>query len=249
MVENVSTNSPKPKIAWPLVLRRLLNVAGPVAAIALTVSSAIMAKELGANPPLLASVATVRADRAERAGEASPVSFVMQGDAQGVEAEPESDGVASVAPEAAVSLTPPDDLDPATRQLATDPNVRWFDGRPVRPARIMTMVVTAYSPDAKSCGRYADGMTATLHSVATNGFALVAADPTILRYGAMLTVPGYDQNRIVPVLDCGSDIKGRRLDVIFPTDAQARKWGRQTLKVVVWEYADGKAAPNPRRLR
>jgi 3D (Asp-Asp-Asp) domain-containing protein len=221
----------------------MLQVIGPVVAVGLTVWSAIVAKELGAKPPLLASV-----DRGETVTipetvpEAAPVSFESSSELLALGSPVEFEPTLPAQHAAA-------ELDPATRALAADPAVRWFDGRPVRPARIMTMVVTAYSPDEKSCGPYADGITATLHSVATNGFALVAADPTVLRYGSMLTVPGYDQDRIVPVLDCGSDIKGRRLDVIFPTDAQARKWGRKTLKVVVWEYADGKPAPNPRRMR
>lgn len=129
------------------------------------------------------------------------------------------------------------------------PSHRWFNGRPVRPARTMTMVVTAYSPDARSCGKFADGMTATLHSVTTNGGKLVAADPRVLPYGSMITVPGYDSGAIVPVLDCGSAIKGRRLDLLFPTHEQARKWGRKTLTVTIWEYADGLPPDNPRRLR
>jgi 3D (Asp-Asp-Asp) domain-containing protein len=111
------------------------------------------------------------------------------------------------------------------------------------------MVVTAYSPDERSCGDSADGITATLHSVQTNDFALVAADPSILRYGTMLTVPGYDQDRIVPVLDRGGAIKGRRLDVLYPTHEEARRWGRQSLTVTVWEYADGLPPENPRRVR
>lgn len=111
------------------------------------------------------------------------------------------------------------------------------------------MEVTAYSPDWRSCGESADGLTATLHSVETNGHALVAADPTLLPYGSMLTIPGYDDERIVPVLDCGGAIKGRRLDVLYPTHEQARQWGRQRLRVIVWEYADGQPAENPRVVR
>lgn len=245
MVENVSTNAQKAQMTRPRVLGRVLQVTGPVVAVGLTVWSAIVAKELGAKPPLLASVGR-GAFQETMSPPAAPVSFETgsQSPTTGI---PEGFEPEAIEP----SLTPAraQELDSATRALASDPAVRWFDGRPVRPARIMTMVVTAYSPDEKSCGNYADGVTATLHSVATNGFALVAADPALLRYGSMLTVPGYDQERIVPVLDCGAAIKGRRLDVIFPTDAQARKWGRKTLKVVVWEYADGKPAPNPRRLR
>ena len=34
-----------------------------------------------------------------------------------------------------------------------------------------------------------------------------------------------------------------------PTDAQAMKWGKQSLEVVVWEYADGRGTDDPRKLR
>lgn len=134
-------------------------------------------------------------------------------------------------------------------KFAQDASIRWFNGRPIRPVREMWMTVTAYSPDAASCGDSADGITATLHHVTTNGHALVAADPEVLPYGSMITVPGYDQSRVVPVLDCGGAIKGRRLDVLFPTHAQAVRWGVQRLKVTVWGYADGGPRDNPRALR
>lgn len=130
-----------------------------------------------------------------------------------------------------------------------DLSTRWFDGRPVRPARVLLMRVTAYSPDHRSCGEFADGQTATLHSVWTNGMRLVAADPKVLPYGTMLTVPGYADNEIVPVLDCGGAIKGARLDLLYPTHERARQWGVQDLRVVIWEYADGQPAPNPRTVR
>lgn len=126
---------------------------------------------------------------------------------------------------------------------------RWFDGRPVRPARVMWMTVTGYSPDSRSCGEFADGQTATLHSVWTNGMKIVAADTDVLGYGSMLTVPGYGNESIVPVLDCGGAIKGSRLDVLFPTHQQAMQWGVRQLPIVVWEYADGEPAPNPRKVR
>jgi 3D (Asp-Asp-Asp) domain-containing protein len=128
-------------------------------------------------------------------------------------------------------------------------DVRWFDGQPVRVAREVWMTVTAYSPDAASCGLSADGITATLHHVTTNGFKLVAADPKVLPYGSMITVPGYGESQIVPVLDCGGAIKGHRLDVLFPTHEQAREWGVKKLKVTVWEFVDGSPRVNPRAAR
>ena len=152
-----------------------------------------------------------------------------------------------------VAATPAEELTSSYESLwgevVFDAKVRWFNGRPVRPARVIWMTVTAYSPDERSCGIYADGITATLHSVTTNGHRLVAADPKVLPYGSMLTVPGYGRESIVPVLDCGGAIKGRRLDVLFPTHEQALVWGVRRIPITVWEYADGKPKDNPRKLR
>lgn len=125
----------------------------------------------------------------------------------------------------------------ATRAIQSD-EVRYFNGRAVKPVKVMRMVVTAYSPDEKSCGRFADGKTAAGYSVFTNGGKLVAADTRLLPFGSLLTIPGYDDGKIVPVLDVGGKIKGHRLDVLYPTHRIARKWGVQTLDVTVWDYVD-----------
>jgi len=146
---------------------------------------------------------------------------------------------------------------PAPTTVATkptfiaDPSLRWFNGREVRPARVVWMTVTAYSPDAWSCGDSADGLTATLHAVTTNSSLLVAADPSVMPYGSMLTIPGYpssggEEAPIVPVLDCGGAIKGQRLDVLYPTHAEAVRWGVRVLPVTVWEYVEGPKRDNPR---
>ncbi|HRP63645.1 MAG TPA: 3D domain-containing protein [Phycisphaerales bacterium] len=118
-------------------------------------------------------------------------------------------------------------------------DIRWFDGRPIRPARTMTMLVTAYSPDERSCGKWADGITASGYSVWTNGMKMVAADTSILPFGSLVSIPGYDGGSVVPVLDRGGKIKGNRLDVLYPTHERALKWGAQRLEVTIWEYADG----------
>jgi 3D (Asp-Asp-Asp) domain-containing protein len=137
----------------------------------------------------------------------------------------------------------------ASDEPAIDPETRWFNGRPVRPVRKIWMTITAYSPDEASCGDSADGITATLHDVTTNASRLVAADPRILKYGSLLSIQGYDDGLIVPVLDCGGKIKGHRLDVLFPTHEQARAWGVRRMQVTLWGYADGKPADDPRKLR
>lgn len=128
----------------------------------------------------------------------------------------------------------------ATAANAEDQDLRWYNGRPVRPVRTMMMTVTAYSPDARSCGAFADGVTASGYSVLTNGGHLAAADTRVLPFGSMISVPGYDDGNVVPVLDRGGAIKANRLDLLFPTHEQALIWGVQKLQITVWEYADGK---------
>lgn len=127
--------------------------------------------------------------------------------------------------------------------------IRWFNGRPIRPARVVWMQVTAYSPDARSCGSFADGKTATLHSVQTNGGHLVAADTRLFPFGSLLSIEGYANNQVVPVLDRGGAIKGNHIDLLMPTHRKARHWGNRRMPVIVWEYADGKPMDDPRAFR
>lgn len=120
----------------------------------------------------------------------------------------------------------------------TDTSTRWFDGRQVRPVRTVYMTVTGYSPDARSCGKYADNKTAIMYSVWTNGMNLVAADPRVLPYRSLISVPGYAGSEIVPIMDCGGAIKGSRLDLLYATHELALQWGIRQLPVTVWEYVD-----------
>jgi 3D (Asp-Asp-Asp) domain-containing protein len=183
-------------------------------------TSAIVAKEAGTIPSMVSVHDTTIKAQPEEPQELEQV--ILASRTETLEVKPE--------------LTPPDEI-------------RWFDGRPVRPVRTMWMTVTAYSPDKASCGPFADGQTATLHSVWTNAMQLVAADPSVLPYGSMITVPEYADGEIVPVLDCGAAIKGNRLDVLYPTHRRARQWGVQQIPVTIWEYADGQPATNPRKVR
>ncbi len=211
-------------LVLPLVAR---TIAG-AAVIAIVMGSAVMTKRAGALPALVGI---------DRTATAAPVQHILPT----IEAESQP--------------APSQDIEILGEEIITEDSpewglsTRWFDGRPVRPARVVLMRVTAYSPDHRSCGEFADGQTATLHSVWTNGMQLVAADPKLLPYGTMLTVPGYAGGEIVPVLDCGGAIKGSRLDVLYATHERALQWGVQDLRVVVWEYADGQPAPNPRKVR
>ncbi len=181
-------------------------------AMAVVVESAVLAKRLRPAPPLVA----------------------LSGVGDSEDAAPPRDFLASAEPQADVVTAPETEIIPG--------DIRFFDGRPIRPAKTIWMTVTAYSPDARSCDTSADGYTATNHSVWTNAMRMVAADTSVLPFGSLVSVPGYAEGDIVPVLDRGGAIKGKRLDVLYPTHAIARKWGVRRVPVVVWEYADGKPA-------
>jgi len=96
------------------------------------------------------------------------------------------------------------------------------------------MTVTAYCPCEKCCGQWADGITASGLPVTANGRKFVAA-PREIAFGTLITIPGYptESPAPVPVLDRGGAIKGDRLDVFFPTHAEAMAWGVRTLDVKI----------------
>lgn len=123
-----------------------------------------------------------------------------------------------------------------TTQPAPRRATRQFNRKPVELVEQRRMLVTAYCPNACCCGKHADGKTASGHSVQTNGGNLVAADTRILPIGSLVQVPGYDEGRIVPVLDRGGKIKGNRLDLLMPTHAKAKKWGARWITVNIYDY-------------
>ena len=216
---------------WRLALRFGISFAVVAGVFGMTVYTAVLAKESRAALPL-AAIETVSVQAVERP--AAPTE-----EKAGARNLPENSSIR------ATESTPEAAAQPRIYPAGT----RFFDGRPVRAVKTIEMTVTAYSPDWRSCGDSADGITATLHHVSTNGAKLVAADPRLLPYGSMLSIPGYDAGQVVPVLDCGGAIKGNRLDVLFPTHEEARKWGVRKLKVTVWDYADGMPRGNPRAKR
>lgn len=142
---------------------------------------------------------------------------------------------------ATVAEAPLEESTPAAAQPSSKiypPGTRFYDGRPIKPVKTIMMTVTAYSPDERSCGKWADGITASNKSVWTNAMRLVAADTRILPMHSMISIPGYADGEVVPVLDRGGKIKGNRLDVLYATHEIALQWGVRKLPVTVWGYAD-----------
>lgn len=224
--------------------RRLLRVGLETAAFAvaawLTAESAVIVKQTHLGPPLVAleSLASARGQAI-----ATPAPTKADGVVRTIAAAPEQ-GRGEVEGQLVESLPAPEApaIDEPRTFTPQEGFPRYFDGRPIRPVKTVWMKVTAYSPDWRSCGGTDDGYTATNHSVWTNAMRMVAADTRLLPFGSIVSVPGYCGGETVPVLDCGSAIKGQRLDVLYPTHEVARKWGVRRVPVTIWEYADGKGS-------
>jgi 3D (Asp-Asp-Asp) domain-containing protein len=60
---------------------------------------------------------------------------------------------------------------------------------------------------------------------------VVAVDPSLIPLGTKLHVPGYGPGLAA---DVGYAIKGRIIDLWFPSTAKARMWGRRTVTITVY---------------
>lgn len=89
-------------------------------------------------------------------------------------------------------------------------------GGGVTPGSAMTVSATGYSLR----GRTATGIPV--------GWGVVAVDPNVIPLGTRMTIPGYGEGIAA---DTGSAVVGATIDLWFPTLAQARAWGRQTVTI------------------
>jgi 3D (Asp-Asp-Asp) domain-containing protein len=85
--------------------------------------------------------------------------------------------------------------------------------------------VYAYGPNEgkrKEVGVTSDGTKAKK--------GIIAADITRYPYGTRMYVPGYGWGE---VHDIGSAIKGDHIDLFFPSEQEAKKWGKKYLQVII----------------
>jgi 3D (Asp-Asp-Asp) domain-containing protein len=70
---------------------------------------------------------------------------------------------------------------------------------------------------------------------------IVAADPAVLPLGTRIRITGTEAyNGVYLVTDTGSKIKGRHIDLYVPTRAEAKKFGKKTVRVQVLRVGKGK---------
>ena len=112
------------------------------------------------------------------------------------------------------------EVEARTRMLAAAAATRPGGGVPAPVAEGSTMTVTATGYSLK-------GHTATGAPV---GWGVVAVDPSVIPLGTRMTIPGYGEG---VAADTGSAIVGARIDLWFPTLAQARAWGVRTVTITL----------------
>ena len=113
-----------------------------------------------------------------------------------------------------------------TLAVAAPPTPAAVPGAPSLPAgpasaavRSLTVLATAYA---------LPGQTASGRPV---GWGVVAVDPSVIPMGSRIAIPGYGMG---VASDTGGAIQGARIDLWFPTVAQAHGWGSRTVTVTVY---------------
>jgi 3D (Asp-Asp-Asp) domain-containing protein len=94
----------------------------------------------------------------------------------------------------------------------------------------MTFVATAHSQK----GRTASGTTSHVGTV--------AADPAVLPLGSRINVTGAGRYAgEYTVEDTGALVKGRHIDIFMPTEAEAKRFGRQRVRVQIRQRGVGRS--------
>jgi 3D (Asp-Asp-Asp) domain-containing protein len=86
----------------------------------------------------------------------------------------------------------------------------------------------AYRLEVDAVAYYLPGKTALGVPVRKG---VVAVDPRLIPLGTKMHVPGYGR---ALAADVGYAIKGRIIDLWFPSTERARAWGRRTVTIVVY---------------
>jgi 3D (Asp-Asp-Asp) domain-containing protein/peptidoglycan hydrolase CwlO-like protein len=103
-------------------------------------------------------------------------------------------------------------------QLGAVAAARGGGAPPIGNGSSLTVVATGYA---------LKGHTATGAPV---GWGVVAVDPSVIPLGTRMSIPGYGSG---VAADTGGAIVGNRIDLWFPSLAQAQAWGRRTVTITL----------------
>ena len=73
------------------------------------------------------------------------------------------------------------------------------------------------------------------HSITSTGttpkWGTIAVDPTVIPYGTKVYIPKFDM--VFTAEDCGSAIKGKKIDIFMNSEAECVKFGRQNIEIKI----------------
>lgn len=98
---------------------------------------------------------------------------------------------------------------------------------PATPAAVTPVLTTARALTVVASGYSLRGTTATGTSA---GWGVVAVDPGVIPLGTAMTIPGYGRG---VAADVGAAVSGAKIDLWFPSEQEARAWGRRTVTVTL----------------
>ncbi len=103
-------------------------------------------------------------------------------------------------------------------------SVEDFENSDKERLSLGTFQLTAYDACIICCGK-TDGITAT--GTKAKAGRTIAVDPDIIPYGSKVMIGGH----VYIAEDCGSAIKGKKIDVFLPTHDEALRFGRKQAEV------------------
>ncbi len=107
-----------------------------------------------------------------------------------------------------------------TTSFAPTPAVTPLDPAPAAGGvRTLTVVATGYA------------LPGTTASGSPVGWGAVAVDPSVIPMGSRLNIPGYGPG---VAADTGGAIRGARIDLWFPSVAQALAWGTRVVTITIY---------------
>lgn len=73
------------------------------------------------------------------------------------------------------------------------------------------------------------------HSITATGtkpkWGTIAVDPTVIPYGTKVYIPQFDM--VFTAEDCGSAIKGNKIDIFMNDSSSVYEWGRKTIEIQI----------------
>ncbi len=105
---------------------------------------------------------------------------------------------------------------------------------PFQPPRLqpsVELIATAYTAGPESTGKKpGDKGYGVTSSGLPAAYGVAAVDPAVIPLGTVLYVPGYGY---AVAADTGGAIKGKKVDLFFPTVEEALRWGVREVRAIV----------------